>query len=389
MVLEYIPEGDLDKFLRKPLQTLETFSPRFRLIMAREIALGMQSLHNQVPPIIHRDLRSPNIFICSKNEKDSIHLKVADFGLARFVTPNVSGTLDTWRWLAPEVIGVTDKTAGRNSSNNYGCPSDVYSFAICCWEIVTCGHPFEEFQTDVRFCRMDESGKGHVSITKLKQAIFTENLRPTLPDSETCKLPDEFLDLIRKCWSTLPSDRPNFNQVVAKLDAIILSHIAESDNDEKLALEFIKEAEESRLQLMRPRRKTISKSTTFISSNGLYLSAIPSLESIILEENTRENDIDYNKEVAANKTIRLPMRLKVSCACFREHDELENQIWIGTESGVVIVLDADNDLNVVTLWNAQDSTITSITIVGDEVWCGSSEGIISIWNTKVKKYLLF
>jgi serine/threonine protein kinase len=52
-----------------------------KLSLALEIAKGMLSLHEMNPPIIHRDLKSLNVFVIEKNGKFTA--KVADFGLSR------------------------------------------------------------------------------------------------------------------------------------------------------------------------------------------------------------------------------------------------------------------------------------------------------------------
>lgn len=51
-----------------------------RVVMALEIAQAMQYLHEQKPKVIHRDLKPSNIFL-----DDSLHVRVADFGHARFL----------------------------------------------------------------------------------------------------------------------------------------------------------------------------------------------------------------------------------------------------------------------------------------------------------------
>lgn len=58
-----------------PLPPLEK-----RLAKALEISQAMQYLHEQKPKVIHRDLKPSNIFM-----DDSMHVRVADFGHARFL----------------------------------------------------------------------------------------------------------------------------------------------------------------------------------------------------------------------------------------------------------------------------------------------------------------
>ena len=58
---------------------------------------GMKYLQSMVPPIIHRDLRSPNIFLMSNDPAAKVTAKVADFGLSRLVETKIGGVLGTWQ----------------------------------------------------------------------------------------------------------------------------------------------------------------------------------------------------------------------------------------------------------------------------------------------------
>ena len=48
--------------------------------MVIETAQALAFLHSLEPPIFHRDVKSPNILM-----DEDLHVKVADFGLSRFV----------------------------------------------------------------------------------------------------------------------------------------------------------------------------------------------------------------------------------------------------------------------------------------------------------------
>ena len=64
IVIEFIKGGDLNKLLRseKPGERVQlTLEQKYRI--AYDIALGMNYLQSFTPPIVHRDLRSPNIFV--------------------------------------------------------------------------------------------------------------------------------------------------------------------------------------------------------------------------------------------------------------------------------------------------------------------------------------
>ena len=84
MVLELVPMGDLFNFihpkvvgengqktLRDRDQSEIDWKLRFKIML--DIAVGMCHLHHGVnPPIIHRDLRSPNIFVSNIFHNDII-----------------------------------------------------------------------------------------------------------------------------------------------------------------------------------------------------------------------------------------------------------------------------------------------------------------------------
>lgn len=52
-----------------------------RIAIALDIAKGMEFLHFMNPPVIHRDLKSLNVFMTKINNNWAA--KVADFGLSR------------------------------------------------------------------------------------------------------------------------------------------------------------------------------------------------------------------------------------------------------------------------------------------------------------------
>ena len=59
--LSYITPGDLHSFLDDGRNAIAWNQC---ILIARDIAAGMQFLHSQFPPKIHRDLKSPNILVC-------------------------------------------------------------------------------------------------------------------------------------------------------------------------------------------------------------------------------------------------------------------------------------------------------------------------------------
>lgn len=72
---------------------------RLRILTGLDIARGMRYLHSISPPVVHRDLRSPNVFLVSLEESASVRAKVADFGLSRKAVVSIGDMLHTWQWL--------------------------------------------------------------------------------------------------------------------------------------------------------------------------------------------------------------------------------------------------------------------------------------------------
>ena len=109
---------------------------RRRLRLALGAAKGMHHLHSHHPPILHRDLRSPNLFV-----DEQWTAKVGGLGLSEAV-PAISASEQTmlpsnggFSWLAPEVL--LDPRAAT-------AESDVFSFGIVLRELLTGTEPWDK-----------------------------------------------------------------------------------------------------------------------------------------------------------------------------------------------------------------------------------------------------
>lgn len=183
-----------------------------RISIALQVAEGMTYLHTQVPPIIHRDLKSHNIFIhetfidsseeasmSSNKRKDgsekmethsTIVARIGDWGAAR---ASLSGSrtmthgVGTACWLAPEVI-----KHARSSKF-----SDVYGYGIVLWELATREEVYQGLET-----------------TQIIAKVANENLRPPVPKDCPWK------DLMVQCWAENPQDRLEFQEIHAELSEL-------------------------------------------------------------------------------------------------------------------------------------------------------------------------
>ncbi|VDL23428.1 unnamed protein product [Hymenolepis diminuta] len=93
-----------------------------------QVGNGMAYLETE--QFVHRDLAARNCLVKSVS-RNSVVVKVADFGMARFLLDNVyepsAGTKFPVRWAAPEVF-----------QSVYTDKADVWSFGVLMWEVFTC-----------------------------------------------------------------------------------------------------------------------------------------------------------------------------------------------------------------------------------------------------------
>ncbi|KAK3545697.1 hypothetical protein QTP70_011273 [Hemibagrus guttatus] len=191
LVMELIPKGNLLAMLQKVNVPV---SVKGRIIL--EIIEGMAYLtDNQV---IHKDLKPENILV-----DENFHIKIADLGLA---------TCQTWSRLTREESRRQSR-GGRKScvmaagTLCYMAPehlesintrstekSDVYSFAIVVWVILTSQEPYENAISQDQVCQCVRKGDRP-----------DESLIP-------CDSPKEIISLMKKCWDHDPQKRPRFKE---------------------------------------------------------------------------------------------------------------------------------------------------------------------------------
>ncbi|PRW60009.1 GTP-binding nuclear Ran [Chlorella sorokiniana] len=203
LITEYCALGGLNDLLararRDPAIGAQLTWPR-RLNMALDAAKGMLYLHNRSIPVLHRDLKSPNLLV-----DDNWTVKVADFNLSRLMAdPKRSSSLAATnpRWVAPEVM------VGQPSSK----ASDCFSFGIVLWELLSLELPFA-------------SGKqgtwqlvGFVSRGGRPDIPAREQVPLQAPDPATY---DAYVSLMQRCWAQDPAHRPDFAEVVAELKVML------------------------------------------------------------------------------------------------------------------------------------------------------------------------
>ncbi|KAL7614640.1 hypothetical protein Lser_V15G06156 [Lactuca serriola] len=182
IVTEYLPRGSLFRLIHRPTAG-EIMDQRRRIRMALDVAKGINYLHCLNPPIVHWDLKSPNLLV-DKNWT----VKVCDFGLSRFKantfisSKSVAGTPE---WMAPEFL------RGEPSNEK----SDVYSFGVILWELVTMQQPWNG-----------------LSPAQVVGAVAFQNRKLTIP----INTPPALTSLMESCWADDPAQRLTFKSIEPK-----------------------------------------------------------------------------------------------------------------------------------------------------------------------------
>ncbi|XP_034017985.1 tyrosine-protein kinase SRK2 [Thalassophryne amazonica] len=185
IITELMKNGSLLDYLQKDKG--ETLCMPHLIEMAAQVSAGMAFLELQ--NYIHRDLAARNVLVGENNI-----CKVADFGLARVFmkeTENVyeakEGTKFPVKWTAPEAI----------NENKFSIKSDVWSFGILLYEIVTFGEMPYQGMTNFQV------------IQKVLQGY-------RMPNPPNC--PKMMYDIMLDCWKENEQERPTFETLQWKLE---------------------------------------------------------------------------------------------------------------------------------------------------------------------------
>ncbi|KAM8972748.1 hepatocyte growth factor receptor [Pelodytes ibericus] len=193
VVLPFMKHGDLRNFIRN-----ETHSPTVKDLIGfgLQVAKGMEYLASK--KFVHRDLAARNCML-----DETFTVKVADFGLARDVydkeyysVHNKMGAKLPVKWMALESL----------QTQKFTTKSDVWSFGILLWELMTRGAP------------------PYPDVNSFDITIYLLQGRRLL-QPEYC--PDPLFEVMLKCWHPKPELRPTFSELVSRISSIFSTFIGE------------------------------------------------------------------------------------------------------------------------------------------------------------------
>lgn len=180
IITEFMARGSLHDVLHN--DKLQLPFPLLRNMIV-DVLKGLQFIHSA--GIIHRDLKSPNLLV-DKNWT----IKIADFGLSCAKSESKDDAQISLLWTAPEVL--------LQEKGCYTEKSDIYSFGVIMWEIMSRQTPFEGVAA-AAISPMVVGGKRPLIFPEWNDIISTT---------------------IQRCWDQNSANRPTVKQARAMIETI-------------------------------------------------------------------------------------------------------------------------------------------------------------------------
>ncbi|KAL6073494.1 Ribonuclease inhibitor [Balamuthia mandrillaris] len=163
------------------------FSSEQIIRYALDLVKGLDFLHKH--NIMHRDLKSDNIFVTFNERGEINNLAIGDFDTAKALNGyTIARTIiGTPGYMAPEVLAAQETGA-------YTYKADIYSFGMIVYELMTLKRPFEDTP--------------HYFV----DAKVIQGQRPPLPDHLDPSL-ETVVDLFESCTEREPNNRPTLREL--------------------------------------------------------------------------------------------------------------------------------------------------------------------------------
>src|ERR1044072_505711 len=177
MIMKYYKLGSLKNYITENFYNI-TWNEKLKILS--NVASGLNHLHNQ--KIIHRDFHSGNILY--ENEFDIV---ISDLGISKSSIDNDDGEIyGVISYIAPEIL----------QGKGYTMASDIYSFGIIMWELVTGRMPFWNQDNYIELM---------IKICK--------NFRPPIMKDT----PKGYTELMQECWNSDLNKRPTTSSILNTL----------------------------------------------------------------------------------------------------------------------------------------------------------------------------
>ncbi|GET03289.1 kinase-like domain-containing protein [Rhizophagus clarus] len=175
IVMPYYSSGDLIHYISNVFYEIY-WEEKLRNLV--KIIIGLMNIHSV--NIIHRDFHSGNIFF--DGTKGAV---IGDLGISKSATESTDENNENYGiipYMAPEIF----------QGQKYTKASDIYSFGMVMWELMTGRRPFWDRNHDTDLI-----------------IDLCDGLRPPI----VTNAPEGYIELMKECWHSDPQKRPQATDI--------------------------------------------------------------------------------------------------------------------------------------------------------------------------------
>ena len=218
LVMEFLPIN-----LSSCIEQYNVLPKEISFSILHDVALGLCYLHNQTPPIIHRDLSSNNVLLTP-----NMTAKISDLGVARILDLdpkdcNMTTAPGTPIYMPPEVM---------KSNPKYNASIDTFSYGILMIHVLSGSLP----EPQVEPIQVAKGGKLVAVKEADRRAKFLHIIGSNHP----------LMDLILRCINNDSQQRPQSNEIVERLAKMVLQFPASFANRLEMLRRFQSNEEEKK-----------------------------------------------------------------------------------------------------------------------------------------------
>ena len=267
IVTEYADGGDLSEKIKS--QNNKPFTESDILDYFTQICLALKHIHEK--KIIHRDLKSGNVFLMQSGL-----VKLGDFGIAK----NFQNTMDkaktmvgTPYYLSPEIL----------ENKPYDAKSDIWSLGVLLYEMMTFKMPFNANSLPMLSVKIMRGNYPP------PPAVYTKDLR----------------EIVSKCLTVIPSRRPSIQEILRMpiIQNRIRNFLDEIQYNKEFSKTIAKKYKENKKnQVVKTKDNAISGLSTDESSAPSVISG-NSIKITNINKNSDKNKqiLDYFKQKKSKK----------------------------------------------------------------------------------------
>jgi len=178
IIMDYAPDGDLSRIIKKHLAARTPMPNDLAWKLFIQICAGLSALHKM--RILHRDIKPGNIMMSGDVAK------IGDLGIAKLLSKTVAAKtqIGTPHYMPPEIW----------KNRPYGFQSDTWAVGCLLYELLTLKVPFEA--RNINELR-----------TKVTRGVF-----PPMPASAD----PELVAIVKECLQQDPARRPTLEQLLTR-----------------------------------------------------------------------------------------------------------------------------------------------------------------------------